>query len=354
MITMLKKWSSQIFADEEAIILLLLVGLGLSLVVSFGAILAPVFTSVVIAFLLQGMVNVMVRYKVHHTVAVSVATMLLMGFIAALFLIVMPLVWGQMTTLVGELPNMLGKWQASLLELPSEYPDFISVEQVNDWVALVNSKVALLGQTVLSFSIASLPSLLALLVYLVLLPILVFFFLKDKNIILNWFASFLPKKRPLMQAVWVEMNQQSANYIRGKVIEILIVGAASYVVFAFMGLRYSALLGLLVGLSVLIPYVGATVVTIPVMLIAYLQWGLSNDFYILLTAYAVVQALDGNVLVPLLFSEAVNLHPVAIIIAVLFFGGVWGFWGVFFAIPLATLVKAMIYTWPKIPDNPNV
>jgi putative permease len=51
--------------------------------------------------------------------------------------------------------------------------------------------------------------------------------------------------------------------------------------------------------------------------------------------------------VPLLFSEAVNLHPVAIILAVLFFGGIWGMWGVFFAIPLATLVKAVINAWPR-------
>ncbi|HAR07202.1 MAG TPA: AI-2E family transporter, partial [Cobetia sp.] len=58
-------------------------------------------------------------------------------------------------------------------------------------------------------------------------------------------------------------------------------------------------------------------------------------------------ALDGNVLVPLLFSEAVNLHPVAIILAVLFFGGIWGFWGVFFAIPLATLMKSLLYAWPR-------
>jgi len=66
--------------------------------------------------------------------------------------------------------------------------------------------------------------------------------------------------------------------------------------------------------------------------------------YIML-AYGLIQAIDGNVIVPLLFSEAVNLHPVTIIIAVIFFGGLWGFWGVFFAIPLATLVKAVINAW---------
>ena len=63
--------------------------------------------------------------------------------------------------------------------------------------------------------------------------------------------------------------------------------------------------------------------------------------------YALVQALDGFLLVPLLFSEANNLHPLAIIIAVLAFGSWFGVWGVFFAIPLATLIKAIVYAWPK-------
>ena len=81
--------------------------------------------------------------------------------------------------------------------------------------------------------------------------------------------------------------------------------------------------------------------------VAFFQWGLTAEFYWVVAVYTVIQILDGNVLVPLLFSEAVNLHPVAIIIAVLFFGGIWGFWGVFFAIPLATFIKAVIYAWPS-------
>ena len=101
------------------------------------------------------------------------------------------------------------------------------------------------------------------------------------------------------------------------------------------------------GLSVLIPYIGAALVTVPVALIAFFQWGISSDFMYLMIAYGVIQALDGNVLVPLLFSEAVNLHPVSIIVAVLVFGSLWGFWGVFFAIPLATLVKAVVTAWPQ-------
>ena len=84
-----------------------------------------------------------------------------------------------------------------------------------------------------------------------------------------------------------------------------------------MGLNYAALLALLVGVSVVVPYVGAVVVTVPVLLIALFQWGWSDQFIYLMAVYGIIQTLDGNVLVPLLFSEAVNLHPVAIICAVL-------------------------------------
>ncbi len=207
-----------------------------------------------------------------------------------------------------------------------------------------------MGQWALSFSLSKLPGALGLLIYLILVPILIFFFLKDKDQLLSWIGSLLPSRRRLINQVADEMNDQIANYIRGKAIEIAIVGAVSFVTFAVLRLNYSALLALMVGLSVVIPYIGATVVTIPVAIIGFFQWGFGNEFLILMVVYGVIQALDGNVLVPLLFSETVNLHPVAIIIAVLVFGGLWGFWGVFFAIPLATLLKAVMNAWPKVQD----
>jgi putative permease len=150
----------------------------------------------------------------------------------------------------------------------------------------------------------------------------------------------------MLRRIWAEMDLQIANYARGKAIEVLIVGSVSYIAFLTLGLNYAALLGLLVGLSVIIPYIGATLVTIPVVLVAFFQWGIGSEFYTVVAIYLIIQVLDGNVLVPLLFSEAVNLHPVAIILAVLFFGGIWGLWGAFFAIPLATLIKAIMSAWP--------
>ena len=90
------------------------------------------------------------------------------------------------------------------------------------------------------------------------------------------------------------------------------------------------------------------------MLIALSQWGFTAQFSYLIFFYILIQALDGNLLVPYLFSEKLNLHPLVIIVAVIIFGGLWGFWGVFFAIPLATLVKAIINAWPNLEEINNI
>ena len=215
------------------------------------------------------------------------------------------------------------------------YPQIFNEGQVNDILSAISGQVKTLGQKFLSFSLASIPVLFTLVIYLFLVPLLIFFLLKDKSIILEWFKGYLPREHGLASKVWEEMDRQIGNYVRGKIAEIAIAGGVTYIVFLIMGLNYSMLLAVLVGLSVIIPFIGAAAVTVPVVMIAYFQWGWSEEFAYLMLAYGIIQALDGNVLVPLLFSEAVNLHPIAIIMSVLVFGGIWGLWGVFFAIPLA-------------------
>ena len=260
----------------------------------------------------------------------------------------------QLDNFTEELPKFLALLQELLFTLPEKYPALISQSQVDEWLATLNREIAGFGQWVVTFSQSKIPNLINFLVYLVLVPVLVFFFLKDKEKILGWFGRLLPNERPLLQQVWSDMNDQMANYVRGKFIEIFVVGVISYAVFAWFELRYSALLAILVGLSVIVPYVGAFLVTIPVALVAYLQWGWGPEFIQLMIAYLVVQVLDGNVLVPWLFSEAVNLHPVAILLAIMFFGGIWGLWGVFFAIPLATLINAVLTVWPTLRVNTDL
>ena len=305
----------------------------------------PVFVAIGIAFLLDLPVNQLMKVGFSRTGAVTTVVSGFIGLSLVALLGLMPVIWQQSSNLLQEVPQMVTHGQTYLLALPEKYPEFIQAEQIETLINLVKEKLIDWGQIVLRASLNSISDIVVLMVYLILVPLMVFFFLKDKEELVSGFVVFLPKERRMASQVGREMNQQIMNYIRGKVIEILIIGAVSTITFIFLGLEYAVLLGVLVGLSVLVPYVGATIVTFPVMLVALFQWGVSAEFGYVMIAYAIIQALDGNLLVPILFSEAVNLHPVTIIIAVILFGGLWGFWGVFFAIPLATLVKAVINAW---------
>jgi len=349
MIGVIRTWYNRNFADPQAVILFLLLIIGSLIVLYMGAMLAPVIAAVVIAYMLQAVVNMLKHRGVPHLIAVIIAFLLFLTLMLFLILMLVPVLSAQVTQLVQELPNQIDKGQQRLMRLPEVYPQLISEHQVNDIMFAIRDQIKSLGQRFLSLSLASIPLLFAIVIYLVLVPMLVFLFLKDKDQIINWLKKYLPKERGLATKVWIEMDQQIGNYVRGKITEIFIVGGVTFFAFVFLGLNYATLLGVLVGISVIIPYIGAAAVTVPVAMIAYFQWGWSSEFIILMTVHGVIQAVDGNVLVPLLFSEAVNLHPTAIIVAVLVFGGLWGLWGVFFAIPLATLVKAVLNAWPTPP-----
>jgi putative permease len=351
MFEFLSRWYRRYFTDPQASLLVVLLVVSVVILVTMGKMLAPLLAALIIAYLLEGAVSKLENKKMPRFWAVNLVYCLFIAFMMFILLILLPILSRQISQFFKEVPEMISNGQALLLRLPEQYPEIISVGYVQELIITIQAGFSDLGQNVLSVSVASIPAIITALVYLVLVPLMIFFFLKDKAMILGWMGRFLPKERRLVNEIWIEMDGQIGNYVRGKFNEILIVGGVSYIVFVILGLNYASLLGILVGLSVLIPYIGAAVITLPIAFVAYFQWGLSSEFIWLMVSYGVIQFLDGNVLVPILFSEAVNLHPVAIIVAILVFGGLWGFWGVFFAIPLATLVKALINVWPVHEGN---
>jgi putative permease len=377
MLSRLNDWFQRNFSDPQVVILALFLVLGVVLVVIFGRILTPVFASLVIAYLLEGAVQRLERFGLPRLISViSVFS----AFMAALFFLLfglLPMVTRQLTAIVAELPRYIRVAQDWLATLPERYPQIVSsaseaaAAEAESAMAEETENLALISQEQLSqmldnlgvelgrygtqlVSFSGVVGIASLLVFLVIMPVLVFFFLKDKSRLLAWFASYLPRDRALVSTVWKEVDVQIANYVRGKALEILVVWIVTYIVFSLLNMPFTMLLSMVVGFSVIIPYIGAAVVTIPVAMVALIAFGgLTAGFWYVIIAYAIIQALDGNVLVPILFSEVVDLHPVAIITAILVFGGVWGFWGVFFAIPLATLVNAVLRAWPRARSDPE-
>lgn len=348
MFEMFQSWYKQKFNDPQTVALLGILLIGFGIIYFFSDLIMPLLIAIVFAYLLEWPIKLLTqKLKFPRLLSLILVLGSFVSLSTFLFVVMLPTLWNQAVTFIRDLPSMLNLLNAWLEALPEHYPELIDYAMLDSLMNTLKEKILGFGESLLALSVNSIISLVGLGIYAFLVPLMVFFLLKDKPLFVRGFIKFLPKNRRLAANVWFEMQQQIANYIRGKVLEILIVGIVTYAIFLFFDLRYPLLLSVAVGLSVLIPYIGAVLVTIPVALVALFQFGLSTDFYYLLLAFVISQLLDGNLVVPFLFSEAVNLHPLTIIVAVLIFGGLWGFWGVFFAIPLATLVKAVINALPS-------
>ena len=337
----------KIFSNEETLVFAILLTVAFLILFFLGNILTPFLISIIFAYLLVGMQKRLEDYGLNSSIALilTYSFFLLLGI--ALMVWLGPLVYQQLESLVLEIPKWVNAFMIFVQNVPEKYPDLVSSDQITAFLQSLSGQITEISQNFLKASIAGIQNTVTIAINLILLPILVFFFLFDRESIISSFLNILPKERAMLKKVWVEMDGQLSNYARGKAIEIGIVGLAAAIIFMYFGLEYVALLSVLVGFSVLIPYLGAFIVTLPVAAVGLLQFGLSFDFWLLMGAYLVLQILDGNLLVPILFSDAVKLHPVIIMLAVFVFGGMFGFWGVFFAIPIATLIKAIWNSWPK-------
>lgn len=407
---LIKDWLKRQLSNPQIVLLASVLLVVFLTIFFLGGFLAPVLASAVIAYLLDGIIMRFQKHGVPRLVAVCGVFVLFLLSIFLLFFVVFPSLVTELDKFVrNDVPgivtnvsnNMKGAYQKyeyfrnkrlpdfftkqlqpSKLATPSLTNSVTSIDQRSldaneiegplsltdeapfDGVSLssgeqgadpfsyeritsaVETELTEIGRRALTFSISSLKNIVVYMLYLVLVPVLVFFILKDKQAILNWFAKFLPSERSLTRQVWEEVNIQTSNYVRGKFWEVIIVWGVTYVTLKVFEIKAALLVSLFVGLSVLVPYVGATLMYIPIVILGYYQFGMSSTFVYLFIAYSIIQVLDGNVLAPVLLSEATSLHPIAIIAAILLFGGLWGFWGVFFAIPLATLVNSIIKAWP--------
>ena len=348
MINHLSNILKRIFSNEETIVFSLIILLTLIIFSLFIGVLTPFIISVIVAYLLVGLQKKIETYNVSEYLATILAFSIFIIIGAAMFIWLIPLLYVQLQSFVLDIPRLFNEFLNFVSTIPAAFPDLVDSDQISVFFQAVSSELSSITQNIVKSSISGIQSTITVLLYIILFPILVYFFLFDRKNIIEGCLKIIPGDRAMLSQVWSEMDIQLSNYVRGKVLEIFIVGIAAAVLFASFGLNYGALLAVLVGLSVLIPYVGAFSITIPIVIIGILQFGLGSQFYLLIALYLLLQFLDGNLLVPIIFSEAVKLHPIVIILAVFLFGSMFGFWGVFFSIPLATFIKAVWNAWPGL------
>ena len=348
MIKYLKQWYDANFTDPNQVSLALILIFSIFITYILIQTISPILVAIVLAYMLEGLVqNLMKTTNIMRNISVIIVFLIfLVVSILTLFMLI-PLLLDQLTLFVKSLPEIFDKSKNLILGMYDKN-EYIPKDYIDKIFLGLQGETSKLGNSIFAFSLASAGGLFAIIVYTILVPIMIFFMLFDKESINGWIAKFFPQKLELTQKAYTELNLKIGNYIRCKFIEIVIVWIASFILFVLLDLNYSLLLSFLCGVSVIIPYVGMIAVTIPIILVSYFQWGIAPEFWYVLIGHLLIQAIDGNVIVPILFSDAVNIHPFAILLSILFFGSVWGIWGVFFAIPLAVLINTILNVWPRV------
>ncbi|MBF0339506.1 MAG: AI-2E family transporter, partial [Magnetococcales bacterium] len=228
--------------------------LGATLILQFfGAALAPYFTAVVMAYLLEGMVRPLERLRIPRLLAVLLVFSLFILLGAGFFLILMPALVQELSRVSNEIPRItitLKTLMHQITVLASGWIDTPFAESM--LLGLVEKSQGWAAESISLLLKGGLPGLVSVLIYLFLVPFLIFFFMKDKTELLTAFSRYLPRERTLLKRVLREVNAGVGGYIRGKFWEMLLLGSASYLGFVLIGFQYAFLVAFLTGLSVLI------------------------------------------------------------------------------------------------------
>ncbi|SUG13867.1 permease PerM [Salmonella enterica subsp. arizonae] len=199
-------------------------GAGFSILFFFSGLLAPLLVAIVLAYLLEWPTARLQAIGCSRRWATSIVLILFVGILLLMAFVVMPIAWQQGIYLIRDMPGMLNKLSDFAATLPRRYPALMDAGIIDAMAENMRTRMLNMGDSVVKYSLASLVGLLTLAVYLVLVPLMVFFLVKDKEQMLNAVRRVLPRNRGLAGQVWNEMNQQITNYIRGKVLEMVVVG----------------------------------------------------------------------------------------------------------------------------------
>ena len=341
----------KLLLDPRFIALIAVSFLGVGLIAWVGNTLIPFVAAIVLTYFLDGGMKRLMRWGLPKLWAFLAVFAVFLAVYFATFLGPVRLAVQQGLTMMSNLPRIQSALQREFVQSPEPALTFLPQGQRREYLTRLIPAVTDWTGARVERALEGSPDASEWAAYALITPLLVFFFLKDKDPLLEAFNRFLPRDRELIDTIFHDVEEKTARYVRGTVSRILIVGLVTWLTFVALDFNYAAILGLLTGLSVLVPYLGALFVALPLFVLGFDQWGMTWPLGVLCIAYAVINVLDGYVLSPYLFFIAVRLHPVTILVAVWAFGSLWGFWGLVFAIPLATLFKSFVLTVIEYQDK---
>ena len=315
----------------------------LGILIAILSAISPLFIGLVVAWLLNPLVNKLVEKNLKRTTAVVLVYFLLIVFLYFFSLAIIPGLVTQVNDMVTSMPDILKNiiaWidniftsisDRSLVNLDNVKTEFYSYLETfgtnlmtdlpKMLISFISSLVSGIGTIVISFIIG-------------------FYMLLNFNTLFDKFIKFLPRKMRKNTTLIIDLfNKSLLEYIKGNLLSSLIIFITNYIGFLIIGLKAPLLFALFCAITNLIPYIGPYIGGAAAVLVGLTQSTLIG--LLVLVFIAVVQGIEGNILTPFIMSRKLNLHPVVIIVSLLVFGHFFGILGMLLATPICALIKIL-------------
>lgn len=330
------------FFRFEAIQWIVLAAIFAVLLYLLSPILAPFVAAAILAYIFNPLVRKLCKWKSPRTLSVSIVMLSLILLLTSLVLIMVPLLEQEIGRLISKLPDwiestrqhllpQLQQWFGSELQWDSQAIKQLIMEH---WKSAGN-----IAQKILPWLNSSSGAILSAVANLLLIPLAMFYLMRDWDDVLSRIDRLLPRKHhQKITEITGEIDHVLAEFLRGQISVILIMSTFYVIALWFTGLEFALPIGILAGILVFVPYLGVILGLALATFAAVMQFDHFSSILWVWFAFGLGQLLEGMVITPWLVGDRIGLHPLAVIFALMAFGQLFGFVGLLLALPLSAIV----------------
>lgn len=312
---------------------------------TFMAVMTPFVIAIVLAYMLRPATIPLRKIGCSHTLSVTILVSVLVLIFLFLGLLIAPKLLREANALVHYVYHFI-------LDHHDDFIDFLKRVGLGDYISTAGlreklsehaEKIFSVGSVVISHVVTGAMQTLNFFLTFFLIPLLLFYFLRDFKLMEREIVSMIPKKmRPTLCDLGVKITQVFQLYFRGLAIVMLVMVAYYCVAFSLVGVQFALVLGVLSGVLVVVPYAGYAISMVLACALMYPTVESIFNLWPLAVIFGIAQVLESFVLTPHLIGERVGLHPLWVLFALLGGGYLFGFLGIMFAIPIAACVKVIM------------
>lgn len=305
-----------------------------------------IIASVVIAYLFNPIINYLEKYKISRTLGILILYIVIIGVIAAISFSIIPRIGEELGGLLAISPTYMREITDFLNDLYEKY--YSEVEYIPPIVESIEEVILQNIDRLQSIIVANISRFIdgvvkafSKIVSFILMPILTFYFLRDKDYFKSLLYLTIPKsKRQDVKELLIEIDRVLSQFIRGRLILAAYVGIVTTILLLILDINFAVVIGLITGIADIIPYFGPFLGFLPAVIFASMD-SLVKGFWVAI-AFIIIQWVENNVLAPKIIGDSTGIHPITVLISLIIAGGMFGVMGMIFSVPVVAMIKIVV------------